>query len=103
LGLEGEKIAIRMTGCPNGCARPYMGDIGLVGSGLNAYDLYLAGDLHGTRLNQIYKERVQADALLDVLMPVLSYFKEARQPEESFGDFCNRQGLEALRAHVGQH
>lgn len=97
LGLEGEKIAIRMTGCPNGCARPYMGDIGFVGSGLNAYDIYLAGDLHGTRLNQLYRERVRADDLMDVLMPVLRYFKEARQPQESFGDFCDRQGIAALR------
>ena len=61
LGLAGEHITVRMTGCPNGCSRPYTGEIGLVGSGLNTYALFLGGNFDGTRLNHLVSERVKGD------------------------------------------
>ncbi|WP_218080756.1 NADPH-dependent assimilatory sulfite reductase hemoprotein subunit [Anthocerotibacter panamensis] len=98
LGLGDEKIAIRMTGCPNGCARPYMGEIGLVGSAADSYHLMLGGNLESTRLNQIFKERVHRDALLQVLTPLFDHFRVERAPQEGFGDWCNRRGMDYLRS-----
>lgn len=102
LGLQDEKISIRMTGCPNGCARPYMGEIGFVGSGTDAYNLYLGGNLSSTRLNQLYQDRVKRDEILTILGPLFAYFKQARLPGESFGDFCLRKGNDDLRAMANQ-
>lgn len=102
LGLQDEKISIRMTGCPNGCARPYMGEIGFVGSGTDAYNLYLGGNLSSTRLNQLYQERVKRDEILTILGPLFAYFKQVRLPGESFGDFCLRKGNDDLRAMASQ-
>jgi sulfite reductase (ferredoxin) len=97
LGLEQENIWIRMTGCPNGCARPYLGDLGFVGRTLNAYNVYVGGDFEGTRLNQLYAEMIPTDLLVATVGPLLVMYKEQRQPGERFGDFCYRVGVEALR------
>jgi sulfite reductase (ferredoxin) len=97
LGLEQEKIWIRMTGCPNGCARPYLGDLGFVGRTLNAYNVYVGGDFEGTRLNQLYADMIHTDQLVNTVVPLLIFYKENRLPGERFGDFCHRVGVEALR------
>ncbi|MBC8123023.1 MAG: NADPH-dependent assimilatory sulfite reductase hemoprotein subunit [Gemmatimonadaceae bacterium] len=102
LGLQDEKITVRMTGCPNGCARPYAGEIGFVGSGVNAYNLYLGGNLSSTRLNVLYQERVKREEIMGILGPLFAYFKQNRQGTESFGDFCLRRGNEDLRAAVNR-
>lgn len=97
LGLQQERISVRMTGCPNGCARPYVGDIGFVGRTLHYYNVYLGGDFQGTRLNQLYAEMVHQDKLVELLVPLLAFYKEERQPGEGFGDFCHRVGMETLQ------
>ena len=98
LGLEEEVFTTRMTGCPNGCARPYNCDIGLVGKTLGKYTIFLGGRALGDRLNFIYKDLVPEDEVVDALVPVFEHFKDERQDGESFGDFCHRQGKEALLA-----
>lgn len=101
LGLAGERFTIRMTGCPNGCARPYNADVGLVGRGLKKYAIYLGGHLLGTRLNFLYKDRVPLDQIVPELLGVLAYFKRERRPGESLGDFCWRKGAAELAAGSG--
>jgi sulfite reductase (ferredoxin) len=98
LGLSDEVFTTRMTGCPNGCARPYNCDIGLVGKTLGKYTILLGGRVLGDRLNFIYKDLVPEDEVVDTLVPVFEHFKEARANGESFGDFCHRTGREALLA-----
>jgi sulfite reductase (ferredoxin) len=96
LGLADETFTTRMTGCPNGCARPYNCDIGLVGKTLGKYTIYLGGRVLGDRLNFIYKDLVPEDEVVSTLVPVFEFFKETRQGGETFGDFCHRKGKEAL-------
>jgi len=98
LGLADEVFTTRMTGCPNGCARPYNSDIGLVGKTMGKYTIFLGGRVEGDRLNFIYKDLVPQEEVIPTLVPVLAYFKEARQPGEAFGDFCHRIGAEGLLA-----
>jgi sulfite reductase (ferredoxin) len=98
-GLENEVFTTRMTGCPNGCARPYNSDIGLVGKTKDKYTVFLGGRVFGDRLNFIYKDLVPTDQVVPTLAPVLSYFKSARQIGESFGDFCHRMGKDDLLAN----
>ncbi|MCI0332536.1 MAG: NADPH-dependent assimilatory sulfite reductase hemoprotein subunit [Planctomycetes bacterium] len=99
LGLENEVFTTRMTGCPNGCARPYNSDIGLVGKTKDKYTIFLGGHVLGDRLNFIYKDLVPSRDVVPTLAPVLRYFKDARQNGEAFGDFCHRLGKDALLAH----
>lgn len=98
LGLDSEKFTVRMTGCPNGCARPYNSDIGLVGKSPNKYTVFLGGRLLGDRLNFIYKDSVPDEDVVPTLVPVFAYFKQERKPGETFGDFCHRKGQEDLAA-----
>ncbi|HZZ59728.1 MAG TPA: NADPH-dependent assimilatory sulfite reductase hemoprotein subunit [Roseiarcus sp.] len=91
-GLSREPITIRMTGCPNGCARPYIGEIGLTGRGPGKYNLYLGGGFHGQRLNKMALENVGEAAILDYLGGVIARYAEERGPEEHFGDFAIRAG-----------
>ena len=102
-GLGNEKMTIRMTGCPNGCARPYVADLGFVGRSLGKYVVLVGGRSDGSRLNQVYADLVEADELVDTVRPLFSYFREARRPGESFGDFCHRVGLKALREYARTH
>jgi len=90
LGLAEEELIVRMTGCPNGCARPYMAEIAFVGKSPNKYQLYLGGNEAGTRLNRVYKETVKGDDLINELRPLLERFRQERQNGEHFGDFCER-------------
>jgi sulfite reductase (ferredoxin) len=96
LGLQSSKIAVHMTGCPNGCARPYTPDIGLVGKSVGKYTMFLGGNPEGTRLGFIYKDSVPAEDIVSVLTPLLSAYKTGRQGAESFGDFCARKGQAEL-------
>lgn len=98
-GLKGERITVHMTGCPNGCARPYTPDIGLVGKARGKYSLYLGGNPQGTRLCFLYKDMVPEEQLSAVLKPILLQYREQRHgAQESFGDFCHRIGQEHLAA-----
>lgn len=97
-GLIEERISIRITGCPNGCARPYAGDIGLVGRTPGTFALFLGGDFEGTRLNSKLTEKVPEAAIADTLDPLLGAFAQDRQPGEGFGDWCHRQGNDKLAA-----
>jgi len=90
--LSDESILIRMTGCPNGCARPYLGEIGLVGRAIGRYNLYLGADHAGERMNKLYKEMLDEEGILAELTPLLEAYAQERQPEEKFGDFVIRQG-----------
>lgn len=103
LGLADEKFTVRMTGCPNGCARPYNSDVGLVGKAQGKYTIFLGGRLLGDRLNTIYKDLVPAEDVVPTLVPVLAYFKHERTPGETFGDFCDRKGVEDLLRWSEQH
>lgn len=96
LGLSHETFTVRMTGCPNGCARPYNSDVGLVGKALGRYTVFLGGRLLGDRLNFVYKDMVPGEEIVTTLVPLLAYFKQARQPSETFGDFCYRKGAADL-------
>ena len=100
-GLAKERIAIHMTGCPNGCARPYTPDIGIVGKTLNKYTIYLGGNIIGTRIGFIYDDLVPLDNIADVVSPALAYYKQARESGEGFGDFCWRMGKEELQRYAG--
>lgn len=98
LGLQDEVFTTRMTGCPNGCARPYNSDIGLVGKTKGKYTIFLGGRRQGDRLNWIYKDLVPADELVATLKPVFEQFRDQRNQGEAFGDFCERMGKEGLPA-----
>lgn len=102
LGLDTVPISWRMTGCPNACTRPYLGDVGIVGTTLGKYDVQLGGDTEGTRLNVIYASNVPLALLPDVLRAPLSDFAAGRGTHEGFGDFCHRVGVDELRRrHLG--
>jgi len=96
LGLQSSKIAVHMTGCPNGCARPYTPDIGLVGKAVGKYTMFVGGNPEGTRLGFIYRDMVELQDIIPALSPLLGAFKLEQQGSESFGDFCARKGLDAL-------
>lgn len=98
LGLQDERFTVRMTGCPNGCARPYNSDIGLVGKAKGKYTVFVGGRTLGDRLNFIHKDMVPEEEVVATLVPLFAFFREARQPGETFGDFCHRQGNESLLA-----
>ncbi|HLJ93214.1 MAG TPA: NADPH-dependent assimilatory sulfite reductase hemoprotein subunit [Gemmataceae bacterium] len=97
LGLENERLSVRMTGCPNGCARPYQSDIGLVGRSGDKYTIYVGGHVLGHRLNFVLKDLVPLSQIVPTLKPLLEHFQKERRPEESFGDYCQRQGAERLQ------
>ena len=98
LGLQDERFTVRMTGCPNGCARPYNSDIGLVGKAKGKYTVFVGGRTLGDRLNFIHKDLVPDEDVVPTLVALFAFFKQDRQPNETFGDFCHRQGNEALLA-----
>ena len=97
LGLGDERIAVHMTGCPNGCARPYTPDIGLVGKAAGEkYTVFLGGNAEGTRLAYIFKDMVPKDDIVPALAPVFERFRLERINGESFGDFCHRLGKDTI-------
>lgn len=92
-GLGKEEIIIRMTGCPNGCARSYIAEIGFIGTSLGKYNLLLGGDHQGMRLNKVYKESLEEPAILSELDTLFQLFSKEREKKESFGDFAVRKQL----------
>jgi sulfite reductase (NADPH) hemoprotein beta-component len=94
-GLRDDPITIRMTGCPNGCARPYIAEIGLTGRAPGKYNLYLGGGFHGERLNKMLLENVGEAAILEALDESLGRYARERQDGERFGDFAIRAGYVA--------
>jgi sulfite reductase (NADPH) hemoprotein beta-component len=98
-GLEQEAIVIRMTGCPNGCGRPYLGEIGLVGKSMGRYNLYLGAAFNGDRLNKLYKEMLDEAGILATLQPIIADFAQNRLPNEHFGDFTIRKNYVKATVH----
>src|SRR6185437_4707943 len=90
LGLGNEEIIIRSTGCPNGCARPYMAEIAFVGKEPGRYQIWLGGDVSGMRLNRLWKDMVKDPDIENELRPVLAQFAKERNEGERFGDWCDR-------------
>ena len=100
MGLADEKFTLRMTGCPNGCARPYNPDIGLVGRAKNKYTMFVGGTRIGNRLGFIHKDMLPAEEVVPSIVKLFEYFKIDRQADESIGDFCARMGNDALLAYA---
>ncbi|MBX9578883.1 MAG: NADPH-dependent assimilatory sulfite reductase hemoprotein subunit [Gemmataceae bacterium] len=101
LGLAEEAISVRMTGCPNGCARPYQSEVGLVGRGGTKYTVYVGGDSFGRRLNAELQDGVPIEQIVPRLRPIFAAYKAERSAGESFGDYCARVGLDRLRGLTG--
>jgi len=93
VGLAETDIVIRMTGCPNGCARPYLAEIGLVGRAPGVYNLYLGAAFDGSRMNKLYRRDIDHDAIVETLTPLFSSYAQNRQEGERFGDFVIRTGV----------
>jgi sulfite reductase (ferredoxin) len=100
VGLAQERISFRMSGCPNGCSRPYLGDVGFVGTTLGKYDVMLAGDFEGTRLNRVFAPNVPITEIVSLLRPMFVEFRERRNAGEGFGNWVERVGFDALRTQV---
>ena len=92
-GLADAPILLRLSGCPNGCSRPYLGEIALVGRGPGRYDLRLGADFSGQRLNQVYRENIDEAAILEALDPLFARYAAERTQGEGFGDFLLRAGI----------
>ncbi len=101
-GLENEPIDIRMTGCPNGCARPRMAEIGIVGRSLGLYDVFLGGDPTNSRLNQLFAQGVRSENIVSTLRPAFIRWRWERRAGERLGDFAARYGLDALAKPIGE-
>jgi sulfite reductase (NADPH) hemoprotein beta-component len=90
VGLAGEEIIIRSTGCPNGCARPYMAEIAFVGKAPGRYQVWLGGDVSGTRLNRVWRDVIKEADVETEFRPVFTRFAKERNAGERFGDWCDR-------------
>jgi sulfite reductase (ferredoxin) len=97
-GLAGQPITIRMTGCPNGCARPYLAEIGIVGQSADRYQLYLGGAPASTRLATPWRDGVRSAEIAPLLAPLFAAYAADRRPGEPFGDWCARDVLAAVPA-----
>ncbi|GAA3404236.1 assimilatory sulfite reductase (NADPH) hemoprotein subunit [Paenibacillus hodogayensis] len=91
-GLREEDIVIRMTGCPNGCARPMLAELAFIGKAPGKYNMYLGGGFTGNRLNKLYKENIGEEEILESLKPIVSRYAKERSEGEHFGDFVIRAG-----------
>lgn len=103
LGMAEETFVIRMTGCPNGCARPYMAELGFVGDSPNVYQIWLGGCPNQTRLARPYVDKLNIAELETFLEPLLVYFRDSKQKKETFGQFCHRVGFDALRTFANKY
>ena len=92
-GLADQGVTIRMTGCPNGCARPYLAEIGLVGKGPGLYNLHLGAAWDGSRLNQLYRENIDESEILETLDGLFARYAGEREDQEYFGNYLVRRGL----------
>ncbi|KAL9138011.1 MAG: hypothetical protein Q9175_000790 [Cornicularia normoerica] len=91
-GLKQDSIVMRMTGCPNGCARPWLAEVAFVGKAYGAYNVYLGGGYHGQRLNKLYRSSMQEEEILEIMKPMLKRYAMAREQGEHFGDWVIRAG-----------
>ena len=92
-GLRQDSIVMRMTGCPNGCARPWLAEVAFVGKAYGAYNMYLGGGYHGNRLNKLYRSSIREEEILEIMKPLLKRFALERNDGERFGDFVIRIGM----------
>ncbi|OAA33626.1 sulfite reductase beta subunit [Moelleriella libera RCEF 2490] len=92
-GLRQDSIVMRMTGCPNGCARPWLAEVAFVGKAYGAYNMYLGGGYHGQRLNKLYRSSIKEEEILSIMKPLLKQYALEREEDEKFGDFCVRAGI----------
>jgi len=103
-GLLKTPISIRMTGCSNGCGRPFLAEIGLVGKAPGKYNLYLGASFAGERLNKLYKEMLSEEQIIETLSPILADYAKNKEVEEHFGDFVIRKGyIKATTAGLNFH
>jgi len=98
LGVVDAALTVRMTGCPNGCARPYTADLAFVGRSLNKYAVFVGGSMLGTRLGTQYADLVPRERLVATVRPLFERYRDERLADERFGDFCDRVGVDALRS-----
>jgi sulfite reductase (ferredoxin) len=96
-GLKGEPLSVRMTGCPNGCARPYTAEIGIVGQSIGLHSLYLGGSPMGTRLAELFRHEVRLHQITELLHPLFEWYAAERAAGERFGDWAVRKGVACLR------
>ena len=92
-GLSQDSIVMRMTGCPNGCARPWLAEVAFVGKAYGAYNMYLGGGYHGQRLNKLYRSSIMEEEILEIMKDLLSRWAKERKEGENFGDWTIRAGL----------
>jgi len=92
-GLKHDSIVMRMTGCPNGCARPWLAEVAFVGKAYQAYNMYLGGGYHGQRLNKLYRSSIMEEEILDIMKPLIKRYALERNEGEQFGDFTIRCGM----------
>ncbi|QIW99129.1 hypothetical protein AMS68_004647 [Peltaster fructicola] len=92
-GLRQDSIVMRMTGCPNGCARPWLAEVAFVGKAYGAYNMYLGGGYHGQRLNKLFRSSIMEEEILGIMRPLLKRYSIERNDGERFGDFCIRIGM----------
>ncbi|KAK3186537.1 Sulfite reductase [NADPH] subunit beta [Lecanicillium sp. MT-2017a] len=92
-GLRQDSIVMRMTGCPNGCARPWLAEVAFVGKAYGAYNMYLGGGYHGQRLNKLFRSSIKEEEILEIMKPLLKRYAVEREEGERFGDFCIRVGV----------
>ena len=98
-GLRDAPILVRISGCPNGCSRPYLGEIALVGKAPGRYNLMLGADHRGQRLNTLYRENITEAEIVEALDPLFARYAAGREDGEGFGDFLHRAGIVALPAY----
>jgi sulfite reductase (ferredoxin) len=103
LGMANETFVIRMTGCPNGCARPYMAELGFVGDSPSVYQIWLGGCPNQTRLARAYVDKLHLDDLETFLEPLFVFFRQKKKRKETFGQFCDRVGFEALKEYQDKY
>jgi sulfite reductase (NADPH) hemoprotein beta-component len=91
-GLRHDDVTLRITGCPNGCGRPYLAEIGFVGKSPGKYNVYLGAAFNGSRLNTLYKANVPTTEIVPLLSPIIKRYATERTEGERFGDFAIRAG-----------
>ena len=98
--IADERISIRIAGCPNGCSRPYNGDIGIVGRTPDHYAIFIGGDFEGTRLNSKILDKVPYENLSELFDFLFAHYTKHRLPEEGYGNFAHRFGYDAITSHI---
>ncbi|MBI3590989.1 MAG: NADPH-dependent assimilatory sulfite reductase hemoprotein subunit [Candidatus Melainabacteria bacterium] len=100
LGFGKETLSLRMSGCPNSCSRPPVGELGIIGMSANKYNIYVGGNFEGTRLNKIYKENINSENIVPEIVNLFKAYRANHKPDEGFGDFCVRSGIEGLKSLI---